>query len=360
MSEKVHGMNARIQMLRKISHETQPHVDLERAAIETEVYQKYEGSVSIPVLRALVLKDYFSRKTLYLGEGELIVGEKGKDPQSSPTFPELCCHTVEDMRIMNDRELVNFTVTEEDIRFQEEKIIPYWKNRAVREKILSHMTDEWRTCYAAGMFTEFMEQRGPGHTAGGKNFYIKGYLDYKNEIEEAIAKLDFFNDPEAYDKQEELQAMAIDCDAICILGERYHKLALELAEKESDPVRKGELLQIAENCAVVPAHKPETYWQAIQMYWFTHLGVTSELNPWDAFTPGRLDQHLTPFYEKDTAAGILDDERALELLECLWVKFYNQPAPVKVGVTLKESGTYVDFANINTGGVKEDGSDGVS
>ncbi len=360
MAQTVHGMNARIQKLRKISHETQPHVDLERASIETDVYQKYEGSVSIPVLRALVLKEYFSRKTLYLGEGELLVGEKGKDPQSSPTFPELCCHTVEDMRIMNERELVSFSVTEEDIRLQEEKIIPYWKNRAVREKILSHMTDEWKSCYDAGMFTEFMEQRGPGHTAGGKNFYIKGYLDYKQEIEEAIAKLDYFNDPEAYDKCEELKAMSIDCDAICILGQRYHDLALEMAGKETDPVRKQELLQIAENCAVVPAHKPETYWQALQMYWFTHLGVTSELNPWDAFTPGRLDQHLTPFYERDTAAGILDDERALELLECLWVKFYNQPAPVKVGVTLKESGTYVDFANINTGGVKEDGTDGVS
>ena len=358
--DKDRGCTDRIKRLRRISHSTQPHLDLERAAIETEVYKKYEGAVSIPVLRALVLKEYFSRKTLYLGDDELLVGEKGKDPQCSATFPELCCHTLEDMKVMNDRKLVNFAVSEADLKLQEEEIIPYWKDRAIREHLLKSMTEEWRQYYAAGMFTEFMEQRGPGHTAGGKIFYLKGYMDCKAEIEAALEKLDYFNDPEAFDKEQELKAMAIDCDAVCILGQRYHDLALEKAAACKDPVRKQELLKIAENCAVVPAHKPETYWQALQMYWFTHLGVTSELNPWDAFTPGRLDQHLTPFYEKDTAEGKLDDLKALELLECLWVKLFNSPAPVKVGVTLKESGTYVDFVNINTGGVKEDGSDGIS
>ena len=120
------GMNARVKALRKVSMETQPHIDLERAIIETEVYKKWEGKVSLPVLRAMVLKEYFSKKTLYLGEGELIVGEKGKDPQSSPTFPELTCHTIEDMYIMNDRAVVNYTVTEQDLKDQEEIIIPFW------------------------------------------------------------------------------------------------------------------------------------------------------------------------------------------------------------------------------------------
>ena len=241
------GCTERIKRLRRLSHSTQPHLDLERAKIETDVYKEYEGSVSVPVLRALVLKEYFSKKTLYLGDDELLVGEKGKDPQCSPTFPELCCHTIEDMHIMNDRKLVNFTVTEDDLKLQEEEIIPYWKNRAVREHLLKAMTQEWRDCYEVGMFTEFMEQRGPGHTAGGKNFYIKGYGDYKKEIEQAIKELDYFNDPEAYDKEQELRAMDICCDAIIILGKRYHDLALEKAAEEKDPVRKGELEQIAAN-----------------------------------------------------------------------------------------------------------------
>ena len=354
------GMNERIQKLRELSVTTPVHIDLERAKIETDFYKENDGKYSIPVMRAMVLKEYFSKKTLYLGEGELIVGEKGRDPQASPTFPELCCHSVEDMTVMSERKLVSFHTTEEDRRLQAEEIIPYWTGRSMREKILARMTQEWHECYSAGMFTEFMEQRGPGHTCGGQQVFTTGYMDYKEKIHKTMEELDYINDPEAVNKCEELKAMDISCDAVIILGERYHKLALEMAEKETDETRKEELFQIAANLEVVPAHKPETYWQAIQLYWFTHLAVTTELNPWDAFSPGRLDQHLNPYYEKDVEEGILDDEKALELLECLWVKFYNQPAPVKVGITLKESATYTDFANINTGGVTPDGRNGVN
>lgn len=357
---KLRGMNERIQKLRQISVTTPVHIDLERAKIETDFYRENDGKYSIPVMRAMTLKEYFSKKTLYLGDGELIVGEKGKDPQASPTFPELCCHSEEDMIVMSERDLVSFKTTEEDRKLQREEIIPYWTGRSMREKLLSKMTPEWHDCYEAGMFTEFMEQRGPGHTCGGEQVFTTGYMDYKEKIKKTMDALDYINDPEALDKAEELKAMDIACDAVIILGERYHKLALEMAEKEENETRKAELLQIAANLEVVPAYKPQTYWQAIQLYWFTHLAVTTELNPWDAFSPGRLDQHLYPYYQKDVADGILDDEKAKELLECLWVKFYNQPAPVKVGITLKESATYTDFANINTGGVTPDGRNGVN
>lgn len=354
------GMNERVQKLRKLSVNTEAHIDMERAVSETKTYEKYEGSVSVPELRALVLKDYFSTKTLYIGEGELIVGEKGDSPQAAPTFPELCCHTLEDMHVMNDRELISFKVPEDGFKIQEETMIPYWDKRSIRNKILDNMTSEWKDCYGAGIFTEFMEQRGPGHTVGSFKIYEKGFLDYQEDITKAMEQLDYFNDPEALDKKCELKAMWIAADAIMTLGSRYSKLAKEKSEQETDPQRKKELLQIAENCKVVPAHKPETFWQAIQMYWFVHLGVTSELNPWDAYSPGRLDQHLNPFYQHDVKEGTLDENSALELLECLWVKFNNQPAPPKVGITLKESSTYTDFANLNTGGVAPDGTNGVN
>ena len=354
------GMNERIQRLREQSVTTPVHIDLERAKIETDFYKENDGKYSIPVMRAMTLKEYFSKKTLYFGDDELILGEKGKNPQASPTFPELCCHSEEDMKVMSERSLVSFHTTEEDRKLQAAEIIPFWKGRTIREKLLSKMTPEWHECYEAGVFTEFMEQRGPGHTCGGEQVFTTGYMDYKEKIKKTMDALDWMNDPEASDKMEELKAMDICCDAVITLGERYHEMAVEKAAAETDPKRKAELEQIAKNLEVVPAHKPQTFWQAIQLYWFTHLAVTTELNPWDAFSPGRLDQHLNPYYEADVEAGILDDEHALELLECLWVKFYNQPAPVKVGITLKESATYTDFANINTGGVTPEGKNGVN
>lgn len=353
-------MNERVQALRELSVTTQPHIDMERAKSETETYKKYEGQLSVPELRAQVLYDYFATKTLYIGDGELIVGEKGDSPHGAPTFPELCCHTLEDMHVMNDRELISFSVKEEDYGYQEREIIPFWEKRSTRSKILANMSDQWKDCYAAGIFTEFMEQRGPGHTVGSFKLYEKGFLDYKADIQASIDSLDYFHDTEAFEKRNQLRGMAKACDAIMLLGARYADYARELAQKENCDTRKAELLQIAANCDVVPAHKPQTFWQAIQMYWFVHLGVTTELNPWDAYSPGRFDQHLNPFYQKDVEEGILDEKKALELLECLWVKFNNQPAPPKVGITLKESSTYTDFANLNTGGITPDGQNGVN
>lgn len=357
---KKRGMNERIQKLREQSVETPAHIYIERARLVTEAYKKYEGAVSIPELRALAFKHFMENKSICINEGELIVGEKGDGPQAAPTFPELCCHTLEDMHVMNDRDLISFKVTKEDLKTQEDEIIPYWEKRSIRNKIINSMGKEWKECYESGIFTEFMEQRGPGHTVGSENIYKYGFLDYKKKIQKTIEKLDFLNDKEALDKKQELNAMSICCDAIITLGKRYAELAHKLAKVEKDPVRKEELLQIAKNCEVVPAHKPKTYWQAIQMYWFVHIGVTTELNPWDAFSPGRLDQHLNGFYVKDCEDGVLNKERGLELLENLWIKFNNQPAPPKVGITLKESSTYTDFANINTGGITPDGQDGVN
>ena len=354
------GMNERIKALRQQSVEAVPHIYIERAKLITDAYKMYEGTVSVPEMRALAFKHFMENRSLCINDHELIVGEKGDSPQAAPTFPELCCHTLEDMNVMDSRDIIFFKVNDNDRKIQEEEIIPYWEKRSLRNKMLNNLGEEWKKCYGAGIFTEFMEQRGPGHTVGGDVFYRKGFLDLKAEAQAHLDALDFINDKDALRKKQELEAMKICCDAIIIYANRYAKYAKELAEKESDPVRKAELLQIAENCSVVPAHAPQTYYQALQMYWFVHIGVTTELNPWDAFSPGRLDQHLYPFYKNDTASGVLDDAKALELLECLWVKFNNQPAPPKVGITLKESSTYTDFANINTGGIAPDGSDGVN
>jgi formate C-acetyltransferase len=205
-----------------------------------------------------------------------------------------------------------------------------------------------------------MEQRAPGHTVADGKIYKKGMLDFKNDIKLSIEKLDFLNDPDAYKKREELKAMDISCDAIISFALRHADKLEELSEKETDSIRKIELKEIAEVCRRVPANAPQNFHEALQYYWFVHLGVITEVNPWDSFNPGRLDQHLYPFYKKGLDDGTLTKEKAIELIQAFWIKFNNHPAPPKMGVTAKESNTYTDFALINLGGVKEDGSDAVN
>ncbi len=354
------GMNERIQKLRKLSFEAQPSLSIERALHETAFYKENYGKHSIPVLRAMNFLDHCKKKEIYIGEGELIVGERGPRPKCVPTFPELTCHSVEDFHVLNTRDMQRYIITQEEIDLYEKEVIPYWEGKTQRERIFNHVPNEWRAAYEAGLFTEFMEQRAPGHTALDGKIYRKGMLDFKKEIADNLAKLDYLNDTEATDKSEQWKAMDISCDAVIVFAERHADLAEELAKKESDPKRKEELKKIAEVCRWVPANAPRNLWEAIQMYWFVHLGTITELNGWDAMNPGHFDQHLAPFYEKEIAEGTITRDEAKELISCFWIKVNNHPAPPKVGITARESGTYNDFTNINIGGVKSDGSDGTS
>ena len=354
------GMNERIKRLHKQSVETEPTLTIERALIETAFYKENYGKMPNCILRARNFYEICKKKTIYIGRDELIVGERGPVPKAVPTFPELTCHTVEDLHTLNTRDLQPYRISQEDIDRYEQEVIPYWEGRTQRERIFSHVSKEWEEAYHAGVFTEFMEQRAGGHTSMDGKMYHRGLLDTKALIAEALAKLDFINDPEATDKQQELQAMDISCDAAILFAERHADMADRMAEEEADPVRKAELRKIADVCRWVPAHAPRDMQEAIQMYWFVHLGTVTELNGWDCMNPGHIDQHLYPFYEKGLKDGTLTRDKAKELISCLWIKFNNQPAPPKVGITALESGTYNDFTNINIGGIDREGKDAVN
>jgi len=354
------SMTERVTKLRQESLEAEETLSSERAELLTIFYTQEIGLVSTPVHRALAFKYLLEHKTICIHDGELIVGEKGPTLKNAPTFPELCCHSLDDLDVLNLREKTSFKVNPEARERYEKMIIPFWKGKSMRELIFKEMTEEWIAAYHAGIFTEFMEQRAPGHTVLDDKIYRKGMLDIQAEIDEQLAGLDYLNDLLAYEKQEELRAMHIAAGVIIRYAERHAERALKLAAEELDMQRKSELLKIAEVCKHVPAHAPGNFWEALQYYWFVHLGVTIELNTWDAFSPGRLDQHLLPFYRQGLDQGEITHESAEELLHCFWIKFNNQPAPPKVGVTAEESGTYTDFAQINLGGVRPDGSDGVN
>jgi formate C-acetyltransferase len=353
-------MNPRVQRLRQRSLDTQPSVSIERAALLTEFYRENVGRYPQVILRARAYHHLCANKTIYLGDDELIVGERGPEPKATPTYPEITCHSAEDLRILDSRPMTSYRVDPSDIEVYEREVIPFWKGRSLRDRIFDLLPEEWHQAFSAGIFTEFMEQRAPGHTSGDGKIFTKGLLDFKAEISAAIEALDIAADPDALAKREQLEAMGIAADATILYAQRHAEKAEEIAAAEDDPQRRAELQRIAEVCRRVPAHAPRNFWEAVQTYWFVHLGVITELNGWDAYNPGHLDQHLEPFYATDVAEGDLCREEAKELLECLWVKFNNHPAPPKVGVTAEESGTYTDFANINIGGVRTDGTDAVS
>jgi trans-4-hydroxy-L-proline dehydratase len=351
-------MTERTARLRRESLEARPAISPERALLLTEFYQAEAGLYSVPVMRARAFLYLCQHKSLYLGDGELIVGERGSRPKAVPTFPELTCHSVEDLEILNARPKTHYDVDAACIGAYRNKLIPYWRGRSMRDRLFAGLPEEWKEAYAAGVFTEFMEQRAPGHTVLDDKIYRKGMLDFKKDIAAAKAGLDFLTDTLATDKREALKSFDISCDAVIVFAERHAALAKAAAEKTTDARRKAELLKIAEVCSHVPAHAPRNFHEALQYYWFCHLAVITELNGWDSFNPGHLDQHLLPFYEQGLADGTLTKESARELLECFFIKFNNHPAPPKVGVTAAESGTYTDFANINIGGLLRDGSDG--
>ena len=355
-------MNERVAKLRKQSVETKPYISTERAELITEFYKSdIPLRESVPVCRALSFKYLMEHKTICINDGELIVGERGPAPKATPTYPELCCHTLEDLRILNSREKTRFGVTEEVRKTYKDNIIPFWTGKTMREKLFGAMDEKWHQAFNAGVFTEFMEQRAPGHAILDDKIYHKGMLDFKQDIAEHRKQLDYFNDSRAYEKDQEYQAMDICADAVIIFARRHAEEATQLAQRQTDPVRRRELQQIAEVCSYVPAHAPRNFWEALQSYWFVHLSVITELNTWDSFNPGRLDQHLLPFYKNGLEEGTLTREQAEELLQCFWIKFNNQPAPPKVGVTEEQSGTYTDFALINIGGLRPaDGADGVN
>ncbi len=352
-------MTERVARLRQESLDRKPTLSTERAELMTAFYRE-APSAPLPILRALSLQCLMERKALCILPGELIVGERGPAPKATPTYPELCCHSIEDLDILNSREKISFAVDDRARAAYRESVIPFWRERSMRHRMFQELPDAWKHAYEAGVFTEFMEQRAPGHTAADGKIYLKGLAGLQADIDRELVALDDLHDLDAYDKRQQLKGMRMAADAVIHFARRHAEEAARLAAAEPDPVRKAELEQIAANCARVPEHPARTFWEALQAYWFVHLGVITELNTWDSFCPGRLDQHLYPYYKRETEAGTLTRERARELLQCFWVKFNNQPAPPKVGVTAAESGTYTDFANINNGGLKPDGSDGVN
>ncbi len=351
-------MTERVKRLRQESLDAINTFSHERALLVTRFYRDVvNSSEPIPIQRARCFAYILENKEIYIGKGELIIGERGPYPKATPSYPEVSLHSLSDLHQLDTRAKVSFRVSDASRSVYAEEIIPFWKGKTNRDSLMASMSPAWQGAYNAGIFTEFQEQRAPGHTVLGYKPWRVGLLDLITECEESI---ETWQKTSGKAHTDELRAMILAAKAIIRYAER-HAYQLELlAKEEEDSTRQQELTDMAAICRRVPAYAPQTFHEALQHYWFLHLGVIIEVNPWDSFNPGRLDQHLQSFYSHDVSSEKLTRSEAKELLQCFWIKFNNHPAPPKMGVTAKESNTYTDFCLINLGGVTADGHDAVN
>ncbi|MDZ7295513.1 MAG: formate C-acetyltransferase/glycerol dehydratase family glycyl radical enzyme, partial [candidate division KSB1 bacterium] len=181
-------MTERIAKLREQSLAAVPRISPERALLLTEFYKSEAArGVSIPVARALAFAYILRHKTICINDGELIVGERGPAPKATPTYPEICTHTMEDLQVLHTRPKIPFLVDETTRQAYQEVIIPFWRGRSLRERLFAEMDQEWHDAYQAGVFTEFMEQRAPGHTVLDDKIYRLGMWDFKRLIRPQMA-----------------------------------------------------------------------------------------------------------------------------------------------------------------------------
>jgi pyruvate formate-lyase/glycerol dehydratase family glycyl radical enzyme len=234
-------------------------------------------------------------------------------------------------------------------------VFDYWRGRQVYDRIMEILPSEVKQATDEGLFFHYYLNRTIGHiTVDYERVLKKGFRGLRAEIEEEFRKIDH-EDGGCLQKIYLLQAMAICCDAAIRFAQRYAEQVAQLAEVESNPVRRAELEKISEICRWVPAHPARTFHEALQSFWFVHLILNLETNSY-AIGPGRFDQYLYPYYQADVEAGRLSQDQAWELLACLWIKF-NELTVVKEGGTAKASTTYADFQNLNLGGQTADGLD---
>ena len=174
-------MNERIERLRASCRAAAPSLCGERAALLTQFYKSLEAerASSIPVMRAKALRHLLAHQTIVIDADELLVGERGPSRKAASTYPELCCHSLEDLRVLDTRRRCPFAVSEDTRQAYEDVHIPFWAGRSMRDRIFQALPSAWHDAFAAGVFTEFMEQRSPGHAVLDDKVYRLGMSDFK-------------------------------------------------------------------------------------------------------------------------------------------------------------------------------------
>lgn len=352
-----HGATDRINRLRDQYWHYAPTIDSERAVSYTKTYRATEAEDFI-MRRAKAMYNYFEDRTITINPDELIIGTYGRFPRAVLVCPEVCWMWYRDeLDTMATRPQDPYMILEED-KEELKKIFPFWEGKSMEEYFLANIPEDLvEIAVTSGVvFGDNKSAAGAGEFAPGYGNIIlkKGFRGIKEEAEAHLAELDP-DDIHLFDKRKFYEAAIICCDAVKLLAERHAKKARIIAFEEKDETRKAELLKIADICEKVPYNPPETFHEAIQAVWFTQIALFTEENT-TSFCIDRPDQYLYPFYKKDKDAGILSDEEAQELFECLWIKMAEIIYNISEGAAMMFSG-YQPYHGLTIGGCTKDGKD---
>lgn len=353
------GYMDRIEFMKdRVVHKV-PEMDIENALILTKSYRETGGEPAA-VRKAKAFHKQCEEKTIEIWDKELIVGCSGSKMRGGILCADTCWSILyEEIDTISTRKYDPFLFREEDKKLFLDEIKPYWEGRSTYEAWLKQIPDDTRDLRDAGqVYINRKAVRGWGETtAGYKQIINEGIESICETIRERLAKLDD-TVPGDLEKRHYLEAMLISADGICVLADRYAAEAERLAAEESDPVRKEELLAIASNCHRVPRYPARTFYEALQSLYIYQISIFMEQNA-ASYNPGRMDQYLYPYYKADIESGILTEEKAQELLDCLWIKF-SEPCLFQDAETAEFAAGYPMFQNVCVGGVTVSGADAVN
>ena len=345
----------RIQKLVDALYEHMPVIESARAKLITESYKETEGEPII-TRRAKAFAHILHNIPIIIRDNELIVGSSTIAPRGCQTFPEFSYEWLEaELDTVATRTADPFEIAEET-KAELKEADKYWKGKTTSELATSYMAPEAIKAIEHNIFTPGNYfYNGVGHVT--VKYWEVLETGFEGIMEKAQKELDgcSVGDGNYARKSHFLEAVILSCKAVIDYAGRYAKLAQEMAAQTSDPVRKQELLVIAENCSRVPAKGAQNFYEACQSFWFVQQLLQMESSG-HSISPGRFDQYMYPYYKKDMEAGIITREFAQELMDCIWVKL-NDLNKCRDAASAEGFAGYSLFQNLIAGGQNKEGED---
>ncbi|KRM97460.1 formate C-acetyltransferase [Liquorilactobacillus aquaticus DSM 21051] len=335
-----------------------PYIDPEKAILTTEAYKQYQDH-QVDIIRARVLEHILKNMTIYIEKDTLLAGNQASHNRWAPVFPEYSMNwVIEELDIFEKRSGDVFYITEQ-AKEQLREIAPFWKHNTLEDRGYASFPPQSRVFYDLGLIgADGNITSGDGHIAVNYETVInQGLISYEKKVKTLLARLDL-TDISQQKKLYFYQASLIVIKAVKGFAKRYAELAEKQAAKVTEKKRRVELVEMARILRKVPYHPADTYQEAVQSIWLTHLVLQIESNG-HSVSYGRLDQYLNPFYERDLAAGRINKKEAVELLTNLCLKTLTINKVRSWAHTEFSAGSPL-YQNITIGGQTKNGDDAVN